>query len=82
MLVRNYNLIKFDSIGDEKTFLTKIRYKDSGTNATVKIEGEKLRVLFHKSVSGIAPGQSAVFYDENDLVGGGFIERERTKILF
>jgi tRNA-specific 2-thiouridylase len=81
MLVRNYNLIKFDSIGAEKTFLTKIRYKDSGTIATVKSEGEKLRVLFHKSVSGIAPGQSAVFYDENDLVGGGFIERERTKIL-
>jgi len=79
MLVRNFNLIKFDSLSEDKTFLTKIRYKDSGTDATVKIEGEKLRVLFHKSVSGIAPGQSAVFYDQNDLVGGGFIERERFK---
>jgi tRNA-uridine 2-sulfurtransferase len=77
MLVRNYNLIKFDLNEEEKILLTKIRYKDSGTNATVKKEGEKLRVIFHKSVSGIAPGQSAVFYDDNDLVGGGFIERER-----
>jgi tRNA-specific 2-thiouridylase len=81
MTVRNYNLIKFDSMSEEKILLTKIRYKDSGTNATVKVEGEKLQVIFHQPVSGIAPGQSAVFYDENDLVGGGFIERERIKIL-
>lgn len=77
MMVRNFNLIKFEDINEEKILLTKIRYKDAGSIATVKKEGEKLMVLFHKPVSGIAPGQSAVFYLDNDLVGGGFIEKSR-----
>jgi tRNA-specific 2-thiouridylase len=33
-------------------------------------------VLFHEKVKAIAPGQSAVFYEGNDLVGGGFIEKK------
>jgi tRNA U34 2-thiouridine synthase MnmA/TrmU len=28
-------------------------------------------------VSAVAPGQSAVFYDGNDLIGGGFIEKQK-----
>ncbi|MEO6979723.1 MAG: aminomethyltransferase beta-barrel domain-containing protein, partial [Mucilaginibacter sp.] len=35
--------------------------------------GEHMMVDFHHSVSGIAPGQSAVFYEGNDLLGGGFL---------
>jgi tRNA-specific 2-thiouridylase len=36
----------------------------------------KLNVLFHSAVSAIAPGQSAVFYGGEELVGGGIIERQ------
>jgi tRNA-specific 2-thiouridylase len=32
-----------------------------------------MKVDFHHAVSGIAPGQSAVFYEGNDLLGGGFL---------
>jgi tRNA-specific 2-thiouridylase len=35
--------------------------------------GEHMKVDFHHTVSGIAPGQSAVFYEGNDLLGGGFL---------
>ncbi|MGB6047743.1 MAG: aminomethyltransferase beta-barrel domain-containing protein [Flavobacteriales bacterium] len=31
---------------------------------------------FHSKVKGIAPGQSAVFYEGDDVIGGGFIDRE------
>ena len=31
-------------------------------------------VEFHANVKGIAPGQSAVFYEGNDLLGGGIIQ--------
>ena len=41
--------------------------------ATITNEGDDLKVLFHNKVEGIAPGQSAAFYDGNDLVAGGFI---------
>ncbi len=73
MTVRNYNLIKYANLGEGMDFLTKIRYKDPGTIGTVREENGKAKVLFHQNVSAIAPGQSAVFYEGNDLVGGGFI---------
>lgn len=73
MQVRNYNLIKYASLPEEFVGLTKIRYKDPGAMGTITEEDGKIKVLFHTKVSAIAPGQSAVFYEENDLVGGGFI---------
>jgi tRNA-specific 2-thiouridylase len=75
MSVRNFNLIKYASLENSMDFLTKIRYKDPGTTAAVRQENDKLKVLFSKKVTGVAPGQSAVFYEGDDLVGGGFIER-------
>ncbi len=75
--VGKYNLIKYAELPANFETLTKIRYKDAGTMATVNHEGEKLKVLFHSSVSAVAPGQSAVFYEGDDLVGGGIIERKR-----
>jgi tRNA-specific 2-thiouridylase len=32
-------------------------------------------VRFYEDVKGVAPGQSAVFYDGNDVIGGGIIQR-------
>jgi len=73
MWVRNVNMVKYDSVGDAMETLTKIRYKDPGTPATISMHDNMMRVLFHKNVSAVAPGQSAVFYEDEDLVGGGFI---------
>lgn len=73
MWVKNYNLIKYASLPEDKELLTKIRYKDKGTQSFVREENGLIKVLFHQQVSAIAPGQSAVFYEGNDLVGGGFI---------
>jgi tRNA-specific 2-thiouridylase len=73
MRVRNYNLIKYASLPEQYTALTRIRYKDAGMPASLQQAGDQIHVLFHEKVSAIAPGQSAVFYEGNDLVGGGFI---------
>ena len=75
MTVRNFNLIKYESLPEPMDFLTKIRYKDAGAMASVRQDNDKLKVLFSNKVMGVAPGQSAVFYEGDDLVGGGFIER-------
>ncbi len=77
MLVRDVNLVKYASLPPDFQTLTKIRYKDPGTMSTVNVEGGHIRVLFHQAVSGIAPGQSAVMYEGNDIIGGGFIARKQ-----
>jgi tRNA-specific 2-thiouridylase len=74
MWVRNLNMGKFESINEPMEALTKIRYKDSGSMANIVQEGDKMKVIFNNHVKAIAPGQSAVFYDGNDVIGGGWIE--------
>ena len=54
---------------------------DPGTIATVNHLEDKLNVLFHSPVSAVAPGQSAVFYEGEDLVGGGIIERQKPILI-
>jgi tRNA-specific 2-thiouridylase len=33
-----------------------------------------MKVKFYEHVKGIAPGQSAVFYEGDDVLGGGIIQ--------
>lgn len=73
-LVHKLNLVKYENIFEPIEAVTKIRYKDAGTLSTLKQEGDRIKVDFHHVVSGIAPGQSAVFYEGNDLLGGGFLQ--------
>ncbi len=79
MWVRRPNFQKIDALHVEMEAVTKIRYKDKGTPSTLVMEGDRVKVDFHAPVAGIAPGQSAVFYDGDDVIGGGFIDREPKK---
>jgi tRNA-specific 2-thiouridylase len=74
-VVRGYNLVKYASIPEGIESLTKIRYKDKGTMSTIIENGDHILVDFHEPVLGLAPGQSAVFYEGNDLIGGGIISK-------
>ena len=75
MLVGKVNLMKYDQLPDDGIeTVTKVRYRDGGTLATAKPLGDKVAVEFHANVKGIAPGQSAVFYEGDDVVGGGIIQ--------
>jgi len=77
MTVGKINLSKYASLPNNYEAMTKIRYKDPGSMATItNKDNGKLNVLFHGAVSAITPGQSAVFYEGDDLVGGGIIERQ------
>lgn len=78
MWVRRPNFQKIPVLQGEIEAVTKVRYKDKGTPSTIALDGERVLVEFHAPVAGIAPGQSAVFYDGDDVIGGGFIDRERT----
>jgi tRNA-specific 2-thiouridylase len=76
MWVRDINLIKYASLEGTTEAITRIRYKDKGTISTIEQQGNKMKVTFHQPVAAVAPGQSAVFYDGDDVIGGGFISKE------
>ncbi len=73
MNVYKVNAMKYESIPEGIEVVTKVRYRDQGTLSTLKNNGEQVAVEFHANVSGVAPGQSAVFYEGDDVVGGGII---------
>lgn len=74
MFVQGVNMVKYNSIPDGMETVSKVRYKHEGERAIIYNEGDDiLRVEFKAPVEGIAPGQSAVFYEGEDLLGGGRI---------
>ena len=75
MIVDKLNLIKYDTIPKGMEATTKIRYKDPGSLSNLYLENNKMRVQFFANAKGIAPGQSAVFYEDQDVLGGGIIQR-------
>ncbi len=75
MLVAKMNWIKYEGITDNMEAVTKIRYKDKGALSTLYNTDNGIRARFYENVKGIAPGQSAVFYEGNDVIGGGIIQR-------
>lgn len=71
--VGQVNLMKYATIPDGLEAVTKIRYKDAGALSTLHQHGDRVEVEFHANVKGVAPGQSAVFYEGDDVIGGGII---------
>ena len=61
-----HDLKEFDST-------VKLRYRTTAVNCHVKIEGDKAYVTLKDDVFGVAIGQAAVFYDDDKLIGGGWI---------
>jgi tRNA-specific 2-thiouridylase len=51
-----------------------VRYRDAGTPALVEpLPGGRARVRFERPVRAVTPGQAAVFYDGDVVLGGGWI---------
>jgi tRNA-uridine 2-sulfurtransferase len=76
MQVTKLNWIKYDGITEGMEALTKIRYKDKGALSTLHTYENGINVRFYEDVKGVAPGQSAVFYEGEDVIGGGIIQRQ------
>jgi tRNA-uridine 2-sulfurtransferase len=59
----------------------KIRYSHPGTAATVTLlENNRARVQLHEPQRAITPGQAAVIYDDDVVVGGGWICRREALV--
>ncbi len=76
LVVTGLNWLKYDGITDEMEAVTKIRYKDPGAESRLYNKNGVVTVIFNNDVKGVAPGQSAVFYEGDDVIGGGVISRQ------
>ncbi|OZI06906.1 tRNA 2-thiouridine(34) synthase MnmA [Siphonobacter sp. BAB-5385] len=75
MMVSQLNMQKYAELTQPLETVTKIRYKHEGTPAIITQTGGQMEVRFHEPVTGVAPGQAAVFYEGDDVVGGGWITK-------
>lgn len=81
MVVSKINWVKYDGITDGQEAITKIRYKHTGNESNLYNHENGILVKFYDEAKGIAPGQSAVFYEGNDLIGGGIIQRNQPVLI-
>jgi tRNA-specific 2-thiouridylase len=77
--VERINWISVDWDGDSRSreATVKIRYNHPGTRATVTpLEPQRARVRLWEPQKAVTPGQAAVFYDGDVILGGGWICRQ------
>jgi tRNA-uridine 2-sulfurtransferase len=68
------NWIPFDEPPETLEVTTKIRYNHPGTSATVTpLQSGRAKVKLQTPQRAITPGQAAVFYQDDLVVGGGWI---------
>ncbi len=73
ILVNNINLLLVDEINEPIEVGVKTRYSSKIAKAKIMQEGENIRVIFDELQRAITPGQSAVFYIDDIVFGGGKI---------
>lgn len=78
MLVENYSITDLQELLQCGNLSVRIRYRSKTIPCRVITLPEgQLLVRFLSEASAIAPGQSAVFYDEKRVLGGAFIASQR-----
>lgn len=75
MIVSHYRFYDSEGFDSGREVICKIRYRKQATRSIVKrINRTQLHVRFLEPLEMIAPGQSAVFYDGDFVIGGGIID--------
>jgi len=74
-IVKDLNIIALDRLREGMKFDVKIRYKHVQTPCVIKTAGEsECEIVFENPQKAVTPGQSAVFYEGDIVVGGGTID--------
>ena len=76
LLADNITWLYFDSIDNPIEVTAKIRYKHKGASALVSPwKGRGVVVEFEQPQRAITPGQAVVFYQGEEVIGGGWIQK-------
>lgn len=76
MLVKHENWIRGFPPGEIFRCTTRIRYRHPGVPSEAVVSPDGVKVTFDIPQSAVTPGQSAVFYNGERVIGGGIIEKE------
>jgi len=75
------NWVERDLPRDDVEVAVKIRYSHPGTAATVTpLENQRARIRLHEPQRAVTPGQAAVIYNGDVVVGGGWICRREALV--
>jgi len=68
------NLISVEDLSEPARVMVKIRHRHEGAAALIERSGiDEIQVSFDEPQRAVTPGQAAVFYDDDVVVGGGWI---------
>jgi tRNA-uridine 2-sulfurtransferase len=67
------NLISIEHLGEPMRVSVKIRHRHEPASAIIENAEDGIQVTFDEPQRAITPGQAAVFYNEDIVVGGGWI---------
>ncbi|HLH09694.1 MAG TPA: tRNA 2-thiouridine(34) synthase MnmA [Terriglobales bacterium] len=74
MRVHRLNWISINQLSSPMRVATKIRHRHEPATGTLQADGEnEVLIIFDHPQRAITPGQAAVFYDGDTVVGGGWI---------
>lgn len=71
--VKDINLLLVDKIDKDMKVTVKTRYSTKSANAKISESQKIIKIIFDEPQRAITPGQSAVFYLDDIVVGGGKI---------
>ena len=72
--VGNINFMSIEDLVDEMVVNTKIRYSHKGARCNIKrTAADRILCIFDEPQRAVTPGQAAVFYKDDYIVGGGTI---------
>jgi len=74
LIAKEINFVGIDKIEKPMKAKVKIRQQHKESDAILYPIGNKIKVIFDTPQMAITPGQCAVFYKENMVLGGGIIE--------
>jgi tRNA-specific 2-thiouridylase len=79
--VSEMNWVAWEPITSPREVMAKIRYRSADQPAVLYPEGGNLvRVVLKNPARAVTPGQSAVFYEGDGLVGGGVIQKSQDRV--
>ncbi len=74
VIVTDVNFIPFDSLNSEMCVTAKLRYRHKAAKAKISpLEDGNVKIMFDEPQRAASPGQAAVFYDGETVLGGGTI---------
>ena len=76
LIAEEVNWVSIHGLESARSAQVKIRYRDPGSPAVLHLQPDgRVRVEFCSPQPAVTPGQSAVFYDDVVVLGGGVIAR-------